>query len=806
MLFSSGCQDSNNNSFVKKIPLNTDSQSLPYSTELLYGGESLPADLPNNVTTVMCDIDGDGVKEFVEGTYQKFIGKDSEDHSVKPRWEIHLPDQYVLHDKENRLGVCADFNGDGIEEIYFTARTKDHLGWRFCVLDPAETSITINSPLPVGEDRRRPAYWDGFYQAEGVLLDADGHGNPGIVLARRVGYDASNRGVCVVSPQTGEIIWEYVCGAQPQSSPMNIVDMDGDGTREILFSTSGPGNLGDRQINGTGDSEIYLIALSHTGEEIMKPVIGGVRFQGMVTTFDFDGNGIREIVTATSNGNNGRTNELSIWDWESRQIIKCARASASFVGISIMPGAQKGHAYIFTGSDNGTIDRYHYDGSILRRDIQVLSEGRLCTLLGQFDILPPLGQELIVELDKRENVVVLNKDLQTLAIFSDDKKRPKKVPLIWPQANRTDALILSNNRCLWILGFEETPVDWAGLTLRWGLPLLVLLLIVTAFYFGKAAGRRNQTPIRANLPDGALAADQEALFRLFQELEDVHHSVVGQTKGLERLVWLLDAFITDLGVSEELELRIRQVMDDFQSEEGPRLLRLLHLADQTSFDPVTVLQTRKALNSLTHRFGKMSQQDLTHDLVIKERENLRTDWNNVRDGFLVLRSAINKYFTTDAVRLIQGMLLVRDGDFQRAGIEAKLLGGDSTTGIMNCRIDNGDLRFVLDNLLDNAVRAMKESSHKYLTVQLVRAGTEVSLRVTDSGQGMESDQFEAIFSNRVTSRAGGGRGLYRSREILGRWGSEIQLLESAPGKGCTFIVKLLAADDDQEMKTLKAQA
>ncbi len=789
--------------------LNLDDNKTPYITSLSTSSQVLPVDDPRNQTTVMCDIDGDGIKEKVEGTYQKFIGMDSEDARTKPRWEVHLDEKYVLSRHTVVLGVCDDFNNDGIEEIYFTATTEDKSQWVFCVLDPAVPAVVLTVPLPLGEDRRRPDYWDGNYRAEGILQDADGHGNPGIVLVRRVGYDATKRGVCVVNPHNGEIIWEYISGAQVYGSRIVVTDMDGDGKQEILFGTSGPGNLGNTKLNGTGDSEIYLIALSNLGTVLIQEVIGGERFQGVVATFDLNGNGFQEIVTATSNGNNGRTNELAVWDWKTRSILKKVRTSKSYVGLAIIEGPTEDSAYIFAGSDDGTVLRYQYQAEALKCDRMVYQDSKIAWLSGAVDILPPPGQELVVSFEEGNKTVILDRDLNPLAIFTDQNKLRKYAPMAWNLSDNTKALVLSNPRRYWVLEFDERPLDVAEMLVRWGLPVLGILLLGGTYFTGVAIGRRrgqSGDEIDSMVHDRTSTADFDSLYRLFQELEDANHSVVGPAKGLERLVWLLEAFLTELGDTKELELRIGQILDDFLEEVGPRLFRILYLAEQVSFETGTVSDVGKALKSLTQRVENLDSAALNSAAVREIREDLRAEWGIVRDGFYLLRTAINTYYTTDPVRLIQGMLLVREGDFQRERIHAKLLVEPAATVVMSCRMDNGDLRFVMDNLLENAIRAMRDCSTRNLTVQFSRAGKEVTLRVIDTGKGIESSQTEAIFSSRFSTRSGGGRGLHRSQEILARWGAELQLADTTPGKGTTFMVKLLAADDGNVQKTMKSQS
>ncbi len=783
--------------------LSLDADKAPYEVTLIRG-INRPADKPHNETILMCDIDGDGVQECVEGTYQKILGYDSEDSSIKPRWEIHLDDDHYIDDESPRLGVSADLNADGIEEIFFVARAMDNSGWNFCVLDPAQKEIVLNAPLPMGEDRRRPDYWDGHYSVEGMLRDADGQGNPGVVLVRRVKYDATSRGVCVVEPSTGKVMWEYICAAQPAGNQAVVTDIDGDGTREIIFTTSAPGNWGDVMINGTLDIESYLIVLSNRGEELMRVVLGGERFISAVAVQDLEGDGIKELVTSTRNGNNSRTNEMVVWDWPTKSATARIRTSFNFEGVVICEGPQPKSSYIFAGTDDGSFHRYFYDGVSLRRDRMVIHEARKCRLVGAVDLLPSAGPEIVVQIVDSGTTAILDQELSTLAVYSDDLGLYNHDPTLWELADGSTALVMSNYRAYWVLALEEKPFDWAGKLLPVGASLLGFGILLSTFYFGMVTGRKRRKAASPPAADIVPGADFDTLFRLQQELEDAFHTVIAQAKGLERLVWLLDAYITDEGVTTDLELRIRQVTEDYQVEVKPRLFRLLHLAEQASFETGTVAEVNKALLSISSRIDELAETELNLDVVRTMRTDLHTDWKHIKDGFFQLRTTINTYFTTDPVRLLQGMLLVREGDFQREKIQTTMLGGSVQPGMMSCRIDNGDLRFVMDNLLDNAVRSMKDSSHRHLTVEVSRSGKEVGLRVTDTGRGIPKDQQDAIFNSRFSSRRGGGRGLYRSREILGRWGSEILMTDSRAGKGTTFVVQLLAAAEDSGQKTLEA--
>lgn len=796
----SGCGDLKGQS----SELNLDGDKAPFGVNFIRGLQR-PIGKPLNETILLCDIDGDGVKECVEGTYQKLLGYDTEDSTIKPRWEIHLDDDHHLSNKSSRLGVTDDLNDDGIEEIFFVTMAKDHSGWNYCVLDPATQEIIVNTPLPLGENRRRPDYWDGYYSADGILHDADGKGNPGIVLVRTAMYDATLRGVCVVEPFTGKVIWEYIGAAQPATDRAVVTDIDGDGSREITFPTSAPGNWGNSRINGTLDIESYLIVLSNHGEELMRVVLGGERFVADVVAEDLDGDGIKELITATQNGNVGHTNELIVWDWKTKKACKRVRSTMAFDGLAVTQGPRSGTAYIFTGTDEGTFHRYLYDGETLSRDRLITHDTKDCRLVGAVDILPLPGDEVLVQVIGLGKTVIMDRDFNTQGVYTSDSGYSNIDPLVWEMPDDKKALILADPHAYWMVDLEKKPFDWAGKMLPVGGSLLGLSILLTTFYFGVAYGRKKLKAAAAPVAEIIPGTDFDALFRLQQELEDANHSVVGRTKGLERMVWLLDAYIAEEGTNKELELRIRQVMEDYQVEVKPRLFRLLHLAEQASFETGTVSEVTRSLLSLSGRIDQLYGKDLNLEVVRSMRTELQADWKSIKEGFFLLRDASNTYFTTDPVRLIQGMLLVREGDFQREKIKTTMLGDSGQPGVMSCRIDNGDLRFVMDNLLDNALRSMKESSSRQLTVEVSRIGKEVGLRITDTGNGIAKVEQEAIFSSRFSSRRGGGRGLHRSREILARWGSEILLTDSEPGKGTTFVVKLLAAGEEPGQKTMAAQ-
>ena len=113
------------------------------------------------------------------------------------------------------------------------------------------------------------------------------------------------------------------------------------------------------------------------------------------------------------------------------------------------------------------------------------------------------------------------------------------------------------------------------------------------------------------------------------------------------------------------------------------------------------------------------------------------------------------------------------------------------------RADRKRLKQVLSNLLSNAIKYNRSGGW----VQIAAAGEAqyVVLSVADGGPGMSEDQLARLFNpfERLGAQrgpvAGTGLGLALSRQLVQAMGGQISV-ESKPGQGATFFVRLPRAD------------
>ncbi len=106
------------------------------------------------------------------------------------------------------------------------------------------------------------------------------------------------------------------------------------------------------------------------------------------------------------------------------------------------------------------------------------------------------------------------------------------------------------------------------------------------------------------------------------------------------------------------------------------------------------------------------------------------------------------------------------------------------------------LRQAFLNLCVNAVQAMQERGGGTLVARARREGEAVVVEVTDSGPGLERDVSAHVFDPFFTTKANGtGLGLAIVRQAAEAHGGTVEV-ESAPGHGATFRIRLPAAPSE----------
>jgi signal transduction histidine kinase len=244
----------------------------------------------------------------------------------------------------------------------------------------------------------------------------------------------------------------------------------------------------------------------------------------------------------------------------------------------------------------------------------------------------------------------------------------------------------------------------------------------------------------------------------------------------------------------ETELLDAQISADrehlrlIQAEEAVRIRdEFLAIAAHEFRTPLTALQLR--LESLTREVdGTSPGASIKLQAALKSTQRLAKlvetvlDVSRIALGRLVLKP--ERFELVDVVRDTFEQL---GSAAAEAGCELRLSAADPGRG----RWDRARLEQVFTNLLSNAIKYGRGRP-----VQVSIAGDElwVEIRIHDEGVGIDRKDVERIFlrfERAVSARhyGGLGLGLYVARQLVEAHSGAIRV-ESTPGKGATFIVRL----------------
>jgi PAS domain S-box-containing protein len=116
---------------------------------------------------------------------------------------------------------------------------------------------------------------------------------------------------------------------------------------------------------------------------------------------------------------------------------------------------------------------------------------------------------------------------------------------------------------------------------------------------------------------------------------------------------------------------------------------------------------------------------------------------------------------------------------------------------------------VLANLLNNAAKYTDPGGRVELTAALEKSGSQVVLRVRDTGMGIPADMLPRVFEpflqigpSRMRSQGGLGIGLALVKSYVEMHGGSVEAISPGPGQGSEFIVRLPLAPDTDAQHTV----
>lgn len=291
--------------------------------------------------------------------------------------------------------------------------------------------------------------------------------------------------------------------------------------------------------------------------------------------------------------------------------------------------------------------------------------------------------------------------------------------------------------------------------------------------------------------------------------------------GYAYLVYFILTVVILYFIYRNIKFRVR-ALQEISSERNQSRINKAIAEERTKFFMNISHELRTPLNLIVApmkilREKHFDKETMFHlDVIYRNTERLRHLTEQILDFRLLEMDKIkaNKK-STDLVPLCKDIISEFDYFVKKKSVNLKY-SSDALMRYVNC--DSRMIEKVIYNLLSNALKYTENDPEITLDMKKVKLsddsyqgvfyvgnkfnGLALQISVSDNGDGIESDKFEAIFERFNTyhndNQDGSGIGLHLCKEYVTLHDGNI-MLHSEKGKGSTFIVCLpLNTDEDEQ--------
>jgi len=749
-----------------------------------------PDVVPAPLRVFAVDYDADGVDEEVK--LSASAGGTSYMMVARPGESRH----YALYSKNflrpaGLIGV-ADVSGDGVPEI---------VRWE----QPAKDTMVVSAHHfeidgAFGRDSTMVSIeWE---PTEGLLpnddwgtglsllgtFDRDEDGVADVLLIGvSAGVTKRPRGVWFWDLRQNRFSPRFELAGTP-SGGYETGDIDGDGDDELVVGVGAPSN--GVTFGEWDDAHSYVVALESDGTLLWWREQAGYSSDAHIVLGDFDGDGATEVAVAVGGHNEDDLDRYGVYILRGvdGEVLAADPLGSSVNDMTCMDTAEG--LRLFTGSSDGLVRRYRWDGDALIRDgsfdLGDSVEGLRAMPLGK----PPAPERIAVGTVKGL-VAVMDGELRPLALtdlgagVDEFRSGPLMSTAVSVDGRPEYGFMVKGKTGLYRLRLVKRPLPyWMTITLPIMGLVAALLIVPMTRRAGVATLRRWVTP---------RASRGEALDTLLGSLSAASHGRLAATSTLRRLreqFRMLQNYEGD--PPSAFTERFWQAASDVLHVGAPAITNIGRGAEKLGLAPSRTASLKHGVKSL-HRLLDELPEGLPSRRGAEVLGNkLDGIMPGIESSLLAVRTAAATERSCDPVAELQRALSARSAELAEARVRVTVDGMNELGGLRVCGTP-AEISFVLENLIGNALEALTACETRELRITARLDGDRLLVRVADSGGGVRDEDRRRIFEAGWSARASGtGQGLSMSREILARrWGALV-LLESGPDEGAVFRLTLRA--------------
>ena len=267
----------------------------------------------------------------------------------------------------------------------------------------------------------------------------------------------------------------------------------------------------------------------------------------------------------------------------------------------------------------------------------------------------------------------------------------------------------------------------------------------------------------------------ERRFELYDLMRQFHHSKEGM-KQLNHLDLYFNN-IQHMTSNEKNKMDFYKNLKSFRSHTIPLIRQLLNEGKRLGLPLSQVRQIERNLKSCQYILKLRSTPKLSDRTI----HSLSLSIRKIKSEVAVMRKSVEKLFVSDLFEVLNSSV----AKFHQFTEIAVLNPAEQQS--LKVIILPEELAQVFSNLFENSLRAMANKRDKRLRITVEPSFVEkVTIKIRDDGKGISPSQQKLIFEETFSTKGSTGLGLFHARQLLRRYGGEVELLHSAPGKGAVF--------------------
>jgi PAS domain S-box-containing protein len=801
--------------------------NLPYKFEIIkllspYGGDDL----------IPCDLDNDGKDELInisnvraaptDPSFVTLLAIDPGRVIEQTNFEGHIQSSAIVY-----------INKDGENDILLYETTNDST--YINVL--SEKGKPLDRFLIATNPHVSPKKWFGGIQAE-ALMDVNEDGYDDILFKATTDYAYQPRGILAYDHKNKEILWEYRTGFVPTA--VCLLDISGDGKREILFGSSAPNNGNGETVNGTDDSKVYLTVLDSLGNLLRSQSIGVKSSKALLHVHDINGDNKNKIIVHYScNRDTTQDSSIALWDPNTWQLgLNISLSKNLLCDIVFLDSDTDGKDDIFIAWEDGNLEFRNYKfqkilsrhfpnfypKQLLLEDLKNDGEKEIC-VSGEFN-----GEQI---------TLLLNKQLDLLAYLDCDYSIIKTVRTGFGKEKLMIAVDGEGARKVLIALKKHYKVLSLEFWKQFGLGLIMGILlsgIFLGFHFSSKYRLKLKMSLNSiidSLSEGVAIFDysgkiiiiNHSLEKIFQfkkeniiglNFENIftkeylpdfyniielsyknNHSFLEKEVTLKQNMHSVNLLI-EIGniklADYKKPFKLLIVKDITSSVQSTRTIAWATMAQKLAHEIKTPLSTvmltaqRIELGikndaKLNNKFGKYLSK------IIRQVDRLR----QLTDSFMKFAKLEKPKFEKLNLNNLITKALIDLQTIIGSNIEIRKT---FTEDMPLIRVDRNQILIALKNIVNNSLKAMEGAGIVTITTRLVQSlqkqggQNNIQIEITDTGKGISKQDkgqlFQPFFSN---SPGGTGLGLVIVKKIIEDHKGSIKI-ESEEGIGTTVVITL----------------